>query len=236
MPMTGSEQAVMGTIFVAVQAVQEADRTILGNWVRGTPWIDLVGLATVVTFLGLGIKHGLVWQVTRLLGMLLAVVIARSVSPAITPKFVGALDLPERACQGIVWLLTFLACLMIASGIGMVGKRALQAVQLGPMDRTGGALAGAATGMVVHSALMILLMSVGSTRWAAHTFEGSHSAVLLDNLSRKSNFLLNAQAAERIVEPWGQQYDLQQGQRMREEAAAVERAHAQRGVTVSQAP
>lgn len=225
----------MDTLFVAAQAVQDGGSTLLGTWFRGTPWIDLVGLATVVTFLGLGIKHGLVWQVTRLLGMLLAVVIARSVSPAITPKFVAALDLPERACQGIVWLMTFLACLLIASGIGMIGKRALQAVQLGPMDRTGGALAGALTGMVVHSALLVLLMSVGSTRWATHTFEGSHSAVLLDNLARKSNFLLNAQAAERIVEPWGQQYDLQQGQRMREEAAAVERGRASRNVTVSQA-
>jgi uncharacterized membrane protein required for colicin V production len=215
----------MQTTFVAVQAAQDGG-TVLGNWFRVTPWIDLVGLATVALFLGLGIKRGLVWQATRLLGMLIAVVIARSVSPAITPKFVAVADLPERACQGIVWILTFIACILIASGIGMVGKRALQAVQLGPMDRTGGALAGAFTGMVVHSALMILLMSLGSTHWSTHTFEGSHSAILLDNLARKSNFLLNAQAAERIVEPWGQQYDIQQDQIKRAEAASGQRSSA----------
>jgi uncharacterized membrane protein required for colicin V production len=121
----------MGNLVLALQeaAVQDGSGgTLLGNWLRGTPWIDLVGLVIVATFLGLGIKHGLVWQVTRLLGMLIAVAIARSVSPELVPKFVQALELPERACQGIVWLLTFVACLLIASGIGMIGKRALQAV------------------------------------------------------------------------------------------------------------
>lgn len=231
--MTGSESAVMETFLLVAETAPTGGATLLGQWFRETPWIDHVGLTIVLVFFGLGIKHGLVWQATRLLGMLLAVGIARSVSPALTPRFVAALELPERACQGIVWLLTFVACLLIASGIGMIGKRALQAVQLGPMDRTGGALAGALTGMVVHSALMVLLMSVASTRWSTHTFEGSHSAVLLDNLSRKSNILLNAEAAERIVGPWGQQYDLERGRRMREEAAAVERGLAQRSVAAS---
>ncbi len=228
----------MGTFVLALQeaAAPGGGGTLLGNWIRGTPWIDIVGLVIVATFLGLGIKHGLVWQVTRLLGMLIAVAIARSVSPELVPKFVQALELPERACQGIVWLLTFVACLLIASGIGMIGKRALQAVQLGPMDRTGGALAGALTGMVVHSALMVLLMSVGSTRWTTSTFEGSRSAVLLDNLARKSNVLLNAQAAERIVGPWGQQYDLQKGREMRERALAVEQNARQGVVPVESTP
>jgi uncharacterized membrane protein required for colicin V production len=211
----------MSPVILALQ--QEGGGTLVGGWFRGTPWIDLVGLAIVLTFLGLGIKHGLVWQVTRLLGMLIAVAIARSVSPDLTPKFQAALELPERACQGLVWILVFTACLLLAAGIGMIGKRALEAVQLGPMDRAGGALAGAMTGVVVHSALLLLLMSVGSTHWTARTFEGSRSAVVLDNLARKSNILLNAQAAERIVGPWGQQYDRQKGRDLREKARTVER-------------
>jgi len=207
-----------------IQAAETGGGTLAGTWLRGTPWIDLVGLTIVLVFLGLGIKHGLVWQVTRLLGMLIAVAIARGVSPEFTPRFVAALDLPERACQGLVWLLAFVLCLLIASGIGMIGKRALQAVQLGPMDRAGGALAGAMTGILVHSALLVMLMSIGSTRWSTQTLANSQSAVVLDNLARKSNILLNAQAAERIVGPWGQQYDLQRGREMRQRASEVERA------------
>lgn len=214
--------------FLAQAPAQAQSSTIVGSWFRGTPWIDLVGLAIVLTFLVLGIKHGLVWQVTRLLGMLIAVAIARSVSPELTPKFKAALDLPDRACQGIVWLIVFAACLLIAAGIGMVGKRALEAVQLGPMDRAGGALAGAMTGVVVHSALMLLLMSVGSTQWSSRTFEGSRSAVVLDNLARKSNLLLNAQASERIVGPWGQHYDIQKSEEARRRALEAERSAAAR--------
>lgn len=194
-----------------------------GSWFAETPWIDLVGIAIVITFLVLGVRHGLVWQVTRLLGMLIAVAIARSVAPDLTPRFQAALELPERACQGVVWVLVFVACLLLASGIGMIGKRALEAVQLGPMDRAGGALAGAMTGVLVHSALMVLLMSVGSTHWTARTFEGSRSAVVLDNLARKSNILLSAHAAERIVGPWGSQYDQQRSREMRERAKLAER-------------
>ena len=82
---------------------------------------------------------------------------------------------------------------------------------------------------------MVLLMSVGSTRWTTSTFEGSRSAVLLDNLARKSNVLLNAQAAERIVGPWGQQYDLQKGREMRERALAVEQ-NARQGVVPVESP
>ncbi|MEZ6017490.1 MAG: CvpA family protein [Planctomycetota bacterium] len=213
-------------LIIQAQAPTGGGGTLLGHWFSGTPWIDIVGLGILLTFLGLGIKHGLVWQVTRLLGMVIAVAIARSAAPDLTPRFQAALELPERACQGIVWVLVFVTCLLIASGIGMIGKRALEAVQLGPMDRAGGALAGAMTGVVVHSALMVLLMSVGSAQWSAHTFEGSRSAVVLDNLARKSNLLLNAQAAERIVGPWGQHYDMQRGREMREQGEIVQRGAA----------
>lgn len=179
----------------------------LTGFFSGTPWIDIVGFCVVGLFLVLGIRHGLVWQVTRLIGMLVAVTLARSISPEITPHFESALSLHPRACQGIVWFLVFTASLLVAAMIGMVGKRALEAVQLGPMDRMGGGLAGALTGVIVHCALLVLLSAVGSTDWTARTFKGSASASMLDSLSRKTRLLLDAQAAERIVEPWGQQYD-----------------------------
>lgn len=190
----------------------------------GTPWIDLVGLVIVLLFLSLGIRHGLVWQVTRLIGMVIAVTLARSLSPEFTPHVEAALSLPTRACQGIVWFLTFAATLLVAAMIGMVGKRALEAVQLGPMDRMGGALAGALTGVIVHCAVLILLSSVGTTTWTARTLKGSASASMLDNLSRKSHLLLDAQAAERIVEPWGQTYDAERfrDQQLRAEQQRIE--------------
>lgn len=179
----------------------------------GTPWIDIVGFGVVALFFALGIRHGLVWQVTRLIGMLVAITLARSLSPELVPHVQEILSLPERACQGIVWFLVFLATLLVTAMIGMVGKRALEAVQLGPMDRMGGGLAGAVTGVVVHCAFLVLLAAVGTQDWAARTLNGSASADMLDSLSRKTHILLSASAAERIMEPWGQEYDLQRAEK-----------------------
>lgn len=189
----------------------------LSNIFSGVPWIDVLGLVIVSVFLILGVRHGLVWQVTRLIGMLIAVTIARSVSPEFVPQVEAALALPTRACQGIVWFLVFSATLIVTAMIGMVGRRALEAVHLGPMDRMGGGVAGAVTGVIVHCALLVLLTSVGSTSWASKTFRGSASASMLDSLSRKSHLLLDAQAAERIMEPWGQSYDAQQALELQRE-------------------
>lgn len=190
-----------------------------GGLFSGTPWIDLVGMGIVILFFILGLRHGLVWQVTRLIGMLVAVTLARSLSPEFVPQVEAALSLPTKACQGIVWFLVFLATLLITACIGLVGRRALEAVHLGPMDRMGGGVAGAATGVILHCAVLVLLTAVGTTEWASSTLRGSASASMLDNLSRKSHLLLDAHASERIMEPWGQSYDVQRAEeRMRIDA------------------
>ncbi|QDV07351.1 Colicin V production protein [Planctomycetes bacterium Poly30] len=200
----------------------EAPASGFGGLFSGTPWIDLVGMGIVLLFFILGLRHGLVWQVTRLIGMLVAVTLARSLSPEFVPHVEQALNLPTRACQGIVWFLVFLATLLITAMIGMVGRRALEAVHLGPMDRMGGGLAGAFTGVVLHCAVLVLLTSLGTTDWATSMLKGSASASMLDNLSRKTHVLLDAQAAERIMEPWGQSYDVQRAEEL-QQAAEMER-------------
>lgn len=179
----------------------------LTSFFADTPWIDLLGITVVAIFFVLGIRRGLVWQVTRLIGMLLAITLARSISPELVPRFEDILHLPAKASQGIVWFLVFVGTLIVTSLIGLVGRRALEAVQLGPMDRMGGGMAGAATGTLVHCVILILMTSLGTPQWTADTLKGSASASVLDNLSRKKHLLLNAQAAERIVGPWGLQHD-----------------------------
>lgn len=211
-------------MIIALQEPAAAAETAAGGLssvFSGTPWIDVVGLFVVTLFFVLGLRHGLVWQVTRLIGMLVAVVLARSLSPEFVPHVESILNLPTKACQGIVWFLVFLATLMVTALIGMVGRRALEAVHLGPMDRMGGGLAGAVTGVIVHCALLVLLSSVGTAAWATQTFKGSASASMLDNLSRKSHLLLDAQAAERIMEPWGQAYDADQAVQQQRAAEAM---------------
>ncbi|MEL6905692.1 MAG: CvpA family protein, partial [Planctomycetota bacterium] len=119
------------------------------SFLSGTPWIDMVGFGIVVLFLSLGLRHGLVWQVARLIGMAVAIVLARTLSPEFVPQVQEALSLPTKACQGIVWFCVFVGTLIVTGLIGMVARRTLEAVQLGTMDRLGGGLAGAFTGVIV---------------------------------------------------------------------------------------
>ena len=199
------------------KAAEGAGNGALGRIFGETPWIDLVGMGVVVLFIGLGIRRGLVWQVTRLIGMLVAVTLARSLSPEFVPQFEEVLQLPTKACQGIVWFLIFMGTLIVTSIIGMVGRRALEAVHLGAMDRAGGGLAGAVTGVIVHCVLLVMLTALGTPEWAAHTLRGSASANMLDSLSRKQHLLLDAQAAEKIMEPWVHTYDPERHERVQRE-------------------
>ena len=81
----------------------------------GTPWIDIVGLGIITFFFIRGISTGLVWQVARLIGVVIAVMVARSLSPDFTPRVQEALSLPLQACQGLVWFMVF-GVTLVSSG------------------------------------------------------------------------------------------------------------------------
>ncbi len=105
------------------------------------PWIDMVGLGLVALFLVLGLVRGLWWQVIRLLGVATAVGLARALSPRFTPTVAESFpELSASITYGLVWFALFVSGLVVASLLGLIGKRALEAMQLGLVDRAGGAL------------------------------------------------------------------------------------------------
>ena len=142
-----------------------------------TPWIDIVGLGIVAFFLIRGLTTGLIWQIALLVGVGISITVARKFAPEFSPKVQEITDLPLQACQGLVWFTVFAVTLIIAALLGKLGQKTLEAVQLGAMDRMGGALAGALTGAIVHCALLILLSAVGTTNWTDDMLEGSASAI-----------------------------------------------------------
>ena len=143
-------------------------------------WIDVVGLVLMGALLLLGFFRGLWWQVIRLLGIVGAVALARALSPRWIPlvseKFP---EMSERVVQGTLWLALFLLGLLVAALLGMLGRRLLEALQLGLLDRTGGALAGGATGLVVHCAVLALLVQLGPHDWVVDTLDGTYSEDVL---------------------------------------------------------
>ena len=108
---------------------------------EGTPWIDIVGLGIIVFFLVRGITTGLVWQVTRLVGVVIAVLVARA-CPRIHSTGAGCTVPAPPGVPGPGLVPVFAVTLIIAALLGKLAQKALEAVQLGAMDRMGGALAG----------------------------------------------------------------------------------------------
>lgn len=197
-------------VALAVMQASTGDEAASGGLTAlfsSTPWIDIVGLGIVAFFLIRGLSTGLIWQIALLVGVGISITVARKFAPDFTPRIQEITDLPLQACQGIVWFMIFTGTLMTAAFVGKLARNAVEAAQLGPLDRLGGALAGTLTGAIVHCALLVLLTSIGTEGWTVKTFKGSASASMLDNLSRKQHLLLDAQAAERIVGEWGRVHD-----------------------------
>lgn len=153
------------------------------SFISSLPLIDKVGLGIVGLFFLLGIWRGLWWQVVRLLGVVLAVGLARSVSPQLTPRVQDAMDLSPAMSHGLSWFLLFLTGLVVAALLGLLGKKALDALQLNLMDRIGGAVVGLATGLSLHVALLVLLGGVGPKGFKASYLQGSSSWKVLEILA-----------------------------------------------------
>jgi uncharacterized membrane protein required for colicin V production len=181
-------------------AVTEATPSFLTT----LPMIDRVGLGVVGLFLVLGLWRGLWWQVVRLLGVFLAVGLARSVSPRLTPIVQEALDLKLAMSHGLSWFVLFLAGLVVAALLGMLGKKALEALQLNLMDRVGGAVVGVGTGLSLHVALLVLLGGVGSANFKADHLRGSASWKLLEALAEHHVVAGEAGTASLLSVPYSQ--------------------------------
>lgn len=165
------------------------------------PWVDIVGLSISGLFILLGLWRGLWWQVIRFLGVVAAIGVARVLTPRFLPTVEEALpEMKEGLSEGILWFLLFIGGLIVASLLGMLGKKALEAMQLGLMDRAGGAVAGAFTGVLLHGAFLVGLVTIAPTDYSQKTLAGSGSEVLLEVLGKNAHIIMDVNAAERL---WG---------------------------------
>ena len=103
--------------------------------------------------------------------------------------------------QGITRVGIFLLTLIAASLLGLIGKKFIEAIHLNLMDRVGGIVAGLATGVILHAALLVGICELGSPEWSQRTVQGTQSQRLLHSLASRTHLILDAQAAERL-RPW----------------------------------
>lgn len=169
---------------------------------RDLAWVDQLGLSLLVLFLMLGFWRGLWWQIMRLAGVAAAVVLARSLTPEFAPQLEGSMNLSSPAAHGLVWFTLFVTGLVVASVAGLMGKRALDALALGWVDRFGGALAGGLTGMILHGSVLLVFTSLGTTEWSTGALGGTRSQRLLNVVTNRWPILVDAKVSDKIVGPW----------------------------------
>ena len=166
--------------------------------------LDMVGLGLVGVAVILGLARGLWWQLIRLAGIVAAIVFARTFSEE------GAAWIAERwpeisprLAQGGAWIGLFLAAMIAATLLGMVGHRLLEAMQLGLANRLGGGLLGAATGVIMHLALIVGLVQLAPTSFVEKTVAGTYSEQLYQVAEDRWQGVLNPVAAAEVKRLFG---------------------------------
>lgn len=182
------------------------------EFIQSMLWIDKVGLVLLGVFLVRGAFQGLWWQIARLAGVVLAVIAARVMAPQWAPTLQASSDLPEGAAYGLTWFVVFLMTMVCAALLGKLGKKALDAMQLGMADRVGGAVAGGLIGLLLHGVLLLGITGLGSTDWSTQTLAGSKSETLLNAVSNRWPLFVDASARDRIVRPLVDALGLQRAQ------------------------
>jgi len=161
--------------------------------------LDLVGLGLIAVLIVLGIWRGLWWQVIRLVGLALAVALARVFSPEVaqwTQEFWPSLE--PRSSHGIAWVSVFVLTLGAASILGLLGQRLIEAMQLGVANRIGGGVIGAVTGVLVHLALLVMLCQLAPEGFVSRYVAGTYSELLVQEAGQRWRVVLGAEAADEV--------------------------------------
>lgn len=167
-------------------------------------WFDLVGAALVLLFAFLGMRGGLWWQLVRLLGLVASVAVARAVAPRLASGLERLFEgLAPRTAEGLAWCLVLGAGLWLVAMVGRSGATSGGAKDgasepLSFVDRAGGAVAGALTGVVLHAALLLCIGNLAAPDWTQARMRGSHSLALVSTLGRGIPGLVDAHAAESL--------------------------------------
>ena len=166
-------------------------------------WIDWIAVGLGGFFLLLGLLRGLWWQVMRFVGLIASAVLARTFADNWGSSLQGTLDVSNEVAVGIVWVSLFVLGLILTAILGTLGKKSLEAMQLGLMDRAGGAVAGALTGLFLHTAFLVVLAYLGPQPWTEDTLEGTYSKSLLQYVTTRHNVLAKGESeSTELLRQW----------------------------------
>lgn len=161
--------------------------------------LDIVGLGLIGVALLLGLYRGLWWQVARLVGVTLSVLVARAGGSPLAERIQALFpDLAPRTAHGVAWAVLFLTALLACALIGLLGQRMLEAMKLDISNRLAGAFAGAATGLFAHIVLVVLVCQLAPPRVLGKYVAGTYSERLYAALGTRWSLVMAAEAAHEV--------------------------------------
>jgi len=146
-------------------------------------WVDQVGIGVSAVFLALGLWRGLWWQVLRLVALLASISVARWVGPVWGDAIYSWGDIPMEVAQGLGWASGFLLTMLGIAVLGMLGNRTIEAMKLGLINRMSGAVAGLATGVLLHCAGVWACSSFASQEWRSEVLSATWTSTAIEKLT-----------------------------------------------------
>lgn len=134
------------------------DRIGLTQFVQTLTWLDMALIIVIGLMTIWGLWSGLVWQVYRIVSLVLGFALASRFGPALAEKIGDRIsnDLARRLlCYVLVFFGVVIGCYLI----GRLVKKLIDRVKLGPADRLFGALFGFLKGSLICGAIIIGILN-----------------------------------------------------------------------------
>lgn len=122
-------------------------------------WIDLTSAALLLVFLVLGFFRGFLWQMSRLVSLLLAWILANQFHPQVTSFYQDKLGLFEGSDYAtyIAFFSIFLGTLILLSVLTMILEKFVEKLHLTFYNRIGGGFLGILQGVGLLMAIVGLI-------------------------------------------------------------------------------
>ena len=165
-------------------------------------WIDLTALAIVLVFFVLGLFRGFVWQISRIVTLVAAYVVAGLYGDDVAARIQGWFSegVHPKLPLYIAYFVLFLVVLIIVSVIAYFIDKLVQKTGLSFYNRVGGGVLGIGTGACVVVALLAgILMFTPAASNVAQAAESSQSMTV----SKRAIELLGDVVPQSVREMFG---------------------------------
>lgn len=140
-------------------------------------WVDLTALAVLIVFFVLGLFRGFVWQVSRMLTLAVAYVVAGVYGETIAGslrKMVSGIN--EDLSLYIAYFAVFVVVLIVVSVVAYFLEKLVDRSGMGFYNRVGGGALGVVTGAALVLALLFAVFAFfGSESGVVEAARSSHS-------------------------------------------------------------